>query len=198
MSTTATKRALMDAQRDAIDFKCLFEGCYERWEFAGSVRRRKAQVGDVEHVVIPQFGLVEVGGLFAEKAIVNLLWHRLDQLVSKGKLNKHIYDAWEDDISGQQHATHRWGEKYRGIDFRGFNHEIFTAEAQNFGSIFAIRTGPADYSKALVERMLRGGVYRQQGGRVVHVESRAVVPTPDEQTFFKLCCAEFIEPERRI
>jgi DNA polymerase/3'-5' exonuclease PolX len=198
MSATATKRSLQEAQNDAIIFRMIFEGCFERWEIAGSVRRRKSEVGDVEHVVIPRVGEVDGDNIFGASVTANLLWHRLDQLVAAGKLTKHVYDAWEDDITGQKRMSHRWGEKYRGVDFRGFNHEIFCADADNFGCIYAIRTGSADFSRQLVDRMRINGLYRQQGGYVVHVRSGTRVPCPNEETFFKLCGREFVPADRRI
>ncbi len=56
MSTTSEKRDLASALADAQGFRDLFPpASYERWEFAGSVRRKRLSVGDVEHVVIPAF-----------------------------------------------------------------------------------------------------------------------------------------------
>jgi DNA polymerase/3'-5' exonuclease PolX len=191
VSLAATKRPLQDAQNDAILLRAMFEGCFDRWEIAGSVRRQKSEVGDVEHVVIPRIGEVPGENIFGAKERVNLLWHRIDQLVNAGKLTRHVYGA------GSK-VSNRWGEKYRGVDFRGFNHEIFCADASNWGCIYTIRTGSAEFSHQLVARMLRQGLYRQQGGHVIHVKSGERVKCPDERTFFRLCGAELIQPERRI
>jgi DNA polymerase/3'-5' exonuclease PolX len=189
--STGTKRSLSQATADAAAFVALFEGCYEVWTVAGSVRRRKPEVGDVEHVVMPKMGEVEVsGGLFPVRKVVNLLWHRLDGLIADGTLQKHVYQT----IIGNQS---RWGDKYRGVDFRGFNHEIFTAEKSNFGSVLLIRTGPADYSQAFVTRILAGGMYRQQDGYLVHIGTGEIVPIPDEETYCKMAGMPHISPERR-
>src|SRR5689334_8378943 len=92
MSTATVKRSFAEALVDAEAFRDLFEGCYERWEIAGSLRRMKAEVGDVEHVVIPIFGEVATtSGLFAEKRRANLIWHRLDELVAYRQVTKHLY-----------------------------------------------------------------------------------------------------------
>ena len=212
MSTTATaKRPLAEARLDARDFAelLLADSLAERWTTAGSVRRGVPHVGDVEHVVIPRFGEVKAGdSLFAETKTANLVWHRLDQLVAAGILRQHIYGA----------TGPRWGDKYRGVDFRGFCHEIFTADPDNWGMQLAIRTGPPDFSRRLVTGLLEGG-FRNQHGRVwlcdrceanrrcprecsacqgtQLVPRGDPIPAADEETYFKLCGVEWAEPRDR-
>lgn len=189
MSTTTARRPHAQALADAEAFRALFPpSTYERWEIAGSVRRRKPEVADVEHVVIPRFGDVQTGtGLFALPERTNLLWFHLDSLMrGMAGLEKHWYGN-----------GNRWGDKYRGVDFRGFNHEVFTADVANFGSVLLIRTGPADFSERMVTRLRNGGMYRQMDGYVKHVASGEVVPVADEAAYFALLGMRYIEPERR-
>lgn len=188
--STGTKRTLSQATADALAFAELFDGCADLWCIAGSVRRRKPEVGDIEHVVIPKMGERDGGGMFGEKVAVNLLWERLDMLVESGALSKHVYET----VVGRQT---RWGDKYRGVDFRGFTNEIFTADAKNYGSILLIRTGPAEFSQAFVDRFLRGGLYRQDKGYLKHVRSGNVVPIPDEESYFRMAGLPFVAPEKR-
>ncbi len=188
--SAGNKRTLSKAMNDAERFRALFNECYLRWEIAGSVRRGKPEVSDVEHVVIARMGEVAGDGLFETSETVNLLWNRLDELVAAGTLAKHRYET----VRGLQN---RWGMIYRGVDFNGFNHEIFTATPENFGSTLLIRTGPAEYSKAFVERFLAGRLYRQQGGGLVHVKSGDIVPIPDEETYFRMNGLPFVSPENR-
>ena len=86
MSTTLSRRPLRKATEDAEAFRALFPAStYERWEIAGSIRRGRPEVGDVEHVIVPRFGAIQITlGLFAESQTVNLLWHHLDGLVRAG------------------------------------------------------------------------------------------------------------------
>jgi DNA polymerase/3'-5' exonuclease PolX len=165
MSTTITgKRSLAVAMQDACDFLRLFDGCYERWEVAGSVRRQCDEAGDVEHVLIARFDdVADPANLFAEKQRTNLVLHKLDALIrpaagqTQGVMTKHNYNG-----------TVRWGERYRGVDFRGFNHELFIADADNWGPTLAMRTGPADFSTMLVTAMQSRG-YRNRFGYVWNV-----------------------------
>jgi len=189
MSTTLAKRPWAATMIDADDFRGLFpKSSYERWEIAGSVRRRRPLVGDVEHVVIPAYGEVErCDGLFAVKERVNLFGFHLDALVADGQVSKHIYGG----------TGYRWGTRYRGCDFRGFNHEIFTAEPDNFGAILLIRTGPAEFSERFVKRLKDGGMYRQRDGYVWHVATGERVPVADEAAYFRLAGMPYVEPELR-
>ena len=191
MSSAQTKRPLNQARADAEAFMELFpQTSYVRWTIAGSVRRGKAEVGDIEHVVEPAFGEVPTGDMFGGTERRNLLWAALDAMIANGTLAKHVYHTAVGDQS-------RWGDSYRGVDFRGFNNEIFTATPNNYGAILLIRTGPADYSKNFVDRFLRGHLYRQQGGNLVHIKSGGIVPIPDEETYFKMAGLPYVHPGKR-
>ncbi|MDB5294955.1 MAG: hypothetical protein JWO31_938 [Phycisphaerales bacterium] len=154
-ATLTGKRDWATAKRDAGDFYRLFPSTVWRgWSAAGSVRRRCPEVGDVDHVVIPAVGELAGDGLFGATEPANLLWHHLDGLVAAGTVAK----AW----NGRSFC---WGEKKRSVSFRGFTHEVWTADADNWGSVLAIRTGPDPFSQRLVVGLQRQG-YCNDGGYV--------------------------------
>lgn len=188
--STGEKRPLPSAREDAEELRQMFDGCYERWCVAGSVRRRRPQVGDVEHVVIPRFAEVSDGGLFGSVKQVNLLWQRAEELVQRKVFGKAVYKT----ANG---AQHRWGDKYRGLTYSGFTHEIFTATPENWGAILLIRTGPAHFSKDMVTKFLAGGMYRQQDGVLINVATGQPVNVPTEEEYFRLLGMPFISPEAR-
>lgn len=172
MSTSQAKRPLAQALRDAEAFRDLFPAsCYQQWHIAGSVRRRQPQVGDIEHVVLPRTGEIEdPTSLFAERKQVNLLLYRLDELARTYVIGKHVYGGLNGDgisranpPAGYTPTSFRWGERYRGCDFRGFCHEVFVADADNLGSVLAIRTGPGGYSRMLVTAIQRNGYWQDKG-----------------------------------
>lgn len=141
-----TKTRLREAIKVAEAFRALFDPiCYAKWEFAGSIRRRRPECGDIEHVIQPAFGeLVDESNLFAAKRKVNLLWYTLDTLVRGIEVTKH----WNG-------SGYTWGEKSRRADFRGISQDIYTADADTWGPQLAIRTGSADFSKRLVTGLLK-------------------------------------------
>lgn len=185
--STSVKRRHSSALFDAHEFRELFRGTFLNWEFAGSLRRLLPEVGDVEHVVIPMIELRDVG-LFGETEPVNLLWVRSEELLRENKISEHIYP----------NGTGRWGEKYRGISYRGFAHEIFCADAANFGSVLAIRTGPAEYSKNLVTKFHRPGCRLiQKDGYLRYKNSGDVFSVPTEEAYFAACGVPWVSPEKR-
>jgi DNA polymerase/3'-5' exonuclease PolX len=210
MSTTLSKRTNSQAMRDAEAFRELFMSASERWMFAGSLRRKRPEVADIEHVVIPRFGDAPGTDLFATPERTNLLNARLDELVANGEMTKHIYGV----------TGYRWGERYRGVDFRGFNNEVFCATPDNWGPTLAIRTGPAEFSQRLVTGLLKQG-RRNKDGQVwkcqpctvcapdrprdhlckgcqgTRLECVEPIPVPTEEMYFELCGIKYIEPERR-
>lgn len=188
--SSSVKRPLREAMADAEAFRALFPAsCYTRWEIAGSVRRRREYVGDVEHVVIPAIGEWSSGDIFATPTTGSLLWHELDKLVDAGTVKAHTYQTTRGD-------QFRWGEKYRGIDFRHFNHEIFCAMPDSWGSVLAIRTGPAELSKELVTRLLKYG-YKNAEGCVWDTKTGAKVPVETEEKFWSLTGLPYVVPQQR-
>lgn len=193
MSTTATKRTLAEAERDAADFRELFAGCYDVWTVAGSIRRRKPEVGDCEHVVIAKV-VTRAAGLFGEPHPVNFLWWQADELLASGVIEKHVYQVNRAD--GTTGERHMWGDTYRGVSYRGHLHEIFCAHPDNYGAILTIRTGPADFSKMLVTR-LHATPLRQKDGFLRYERGGDIYPCRTEQAFFQACGVAYTEPEAR-
>jgi DNA polymerase/3'-5' exonuclease PolX len=191
--STGNKRSYEAALADARAFRDLFDmlpaPLYERWEFAGSLRRKRDQVGDVEHVIIPRFGDVTVeGDLFGGTKSANLVMHRLDELLKSGQVSKHLYGT----------TGFRWGDKNRGADFRGFNHELFMADGDNWGSKLAILTGPADFSKQLVTGLLRRERCNKDGYVwQCHAGEMQKLPVANERQYFLLAGMAWVEPEDR-
>jgi DNA polymerase/3'-5' exonuclease PolX len=66
-----------------------------------------------------------------------------------------------------------------------------------WGALFAVRTGPADFSQRLVTVCKHRGV-DMRDGRLVARGSGRDVATPEERDFFQACGLAYLEPwERR-
>lgn len=231
MSTaTLGKRLLVNALRDAEAFRDLFAGTYHQWIIAGSIRRKAEMVADVDHVVYPRVEEQpdDTAALFQTTRQVNLVWQRAEQLVGEKFFDIPSSITVETDFPSKHiYGTtgYRWGERYRGFDFRGFKHEIWTGAANNLGSILVIRTGPEHFSQHMVSRLLDRGMRHDQGRvwkcrpcpRAVGVaavgnrgcplfcsvckgtglEKLSIIPSPDEETFFRFVEMEYRKPEDR-
>jgi DNA polymerase/3'-5' exonuclease PolX len=190
--STSEKRPYAQAWKDAQDFLALLDGTCEKIVVAGSLRRFRPEIGDVELVAIPKVEKrADPASVFGEEHDVNLLWARVDELLHTEKITKHLYGEGEK-------KQFRWGEKYRGMDWRGFNVEIFCGDRLNFGSVLGIRTGPAAYSQMLVTKLLKSGRLRQQDGYVKYVRDGAIYGVPTEEDFFKACGVAWVEPKVRV
>lgn len=155
MSTTKTRIPLEQAIDEAERFRALFEGCYDRWEFAGSVRRKRDTIGDIEHVVISQ----EPGSLFdADAADTHDVasWAKL--LIRRGILTKHIYP----------NGKPRFGDRLIGVVYHGRVHEIYLCDDDNWGNQLLIRTGSADFSQGVMARLTRRG-YAHENNRLFRI-----------------------------
>lgn len=160
---------LEQAELIAEEVKALLAPHCERIEIAGSIRRRKLEVGDIEIVAIPKpydVGLFESG-----IALVVNQWEKV-----KGELPC----------------------KYtQRILPEGIKLDLFFAMPDNWGLIFAIRTGSADYShKVLAAGWVKAG-YKSVDGMLTDRETGLTRVVPDEKELFRLAGVEWIPPERR-
>lgn len=173
---------LEDARLIAVSLVDTLRPYCEKIEIAGSIRRGKADVKDIEIVAEPM--LVRPLNLFGDPGpwksrLVDFLDRKDDQFASP--------------IKGDQ--------KYRQYELpQEIKLDLFmvTPPAQ-WGVIYAIRTGPAEYSRWLVTRRRSGGAlpsYLQvRDGGVWR--GQELIPTPTERSFFQLLGLDYIRPENR-
>lgn len=141
-----------------------------RCEIAGSIRREKSEIKDIEIVAIPkpyQTGLFQDG--IAE--VVNR-WQKV-----KGEL-----------VYGKTKYTQRMLPE-------GIKLDLFFAEEGNWGLIFAIRTGSKEYShKILANGWVKRG-YKSEGGYLI--KNGKTYEVREEKDLFKRIGVAYIEPKRR-
>jgi DNA polymerase/3'-5' exonuclease PolX len=184
--STGSKIPLEQADLEAAAFARLIGSACARHEVAGSVRRRKSLVGDIEHVCIGRkVEATAAGVMFVDE--VDALLVRLDDLVADGTIEKQI----------KSDGKTRWGERYRACLYRGVPHEVWMGTEHNWGCLLAIRTGPAELSEELVTRIKRRGVLRQHEGYLVYQKTGDRYPCETEEKFFAAAGMACVEPERR-
>lgn len=155
-----------------------------RIEIAGSLRRGRADVKDIEIVCVPSVS--DERDLFGELTGTDALRPRVDALVRSGVL------SWRVNASNES------GRRFYALRVEDMiNLDLFAVLAPaQWGAIFAIRTGPAEYSQAAVTRCRSRGL-RCVDGHLERVSNGSVVPTPEEVDFFRACGVPFVPPERR-
>lgn len=123
--------------------------CCERIEVAGSIRRRRPTVADVEIVAIPKTETRSAqADLFTTREeTVDLLHLNCFGLRLDGVFSDRL------DVNGRP----AFGPKFKRLLYRDFPLDLFVTTPDCWGCIFLIRTGPAEFGKQLVLRESLGG-----------------------------------------
>ena len=149
----------------------------ERIEIAGSVRRRKPDVGDIEIVCIPRqsadFDLFGAGRPIRDGGFITAC----NQI---GKIRK---------------GCLRTGKYMQFGTAEGIDVDLFTARPENWGLILAIRTGSAGFSHEVLARGWVWSGYHSVDGMLTRGGKQ--IPTPEEADLFRLAGVEWIKPQER-
>jgi len=201
MSTTKNAVPLDIAQAVADKLVERFAPACARIEIAGSLRREKATVGDIELVAISKLYRAGQLDLFGQGAEEGALRSRLDDVLDELLVADppRIFREPPKDVAGQP----RWGNKYKCFwlyinpTFGHVQVDLFTATPENWGAILTIRTGPAAFGKLLQAHIKNDTPYRQQDGLLVVEKTGEVVPVPEEADYFRLAGVAWIPPAER-
>jgi DNA polymerase/3'-5' exonuclease PolX len=169
----------------------------DRVEIGGSIRRGGAEVKDIEIVCVPKM-LPDESRLFADSGdLVSYLDRYLENIVAGDWLKK------------DQLRSPAWGERYKRLRCEGAPVDLFIVRPPaQWGLIYLIRTGPADFSKRLVTQREKGGLLPDDcqvtEGRIVRSTPqmvgephRHVIDTPEEEDVFRVLGIDWIEPGER-
>lgn len=181
----------------------------EQIEIAGSIRRGKETVGDIEIVAAPRYDERTIPGqldLFGEGTPASI--ERVS-LLDKG-LKETLAERPAQIFRGRPHTAQkgRWGDKMKtlwarigdgdGVSYIQVDLFIVTPPAQ-WGPIFTIRTGPEEFTGAggLMAYINRKTHYQQLDGRLIVRATGEEVSTPTERSYFKALGLPWIEPGER-
>lgn len=179
-----TKISLCQAEGLASKIiSALAPGC-ERIEVAGSIRRKKETVGDIEIVAIP----IVQRNLLGEPTenFPTLLDQILGSLIMDERIKR-----------GQ-----RWGDKFRQFHPAAqpnITVDLFLVTPESWGVQFMIRTGSAEFSRKAVTQQSKGGFLHND----CHIHNGRVwyhgrdVQTPEETDVFKWLNCGWVEPCKR-
>jgi DNA polymerase/3'-5' exonuclease PolX len=151
-------------------------GYCDRIEIAGSVRRKKPEVHDIEIVAIPK--VIDEPSMFDE--------------LGKREFPSELFLPYK---------MIKNGSRYKQMELpEGINLDLFIVlEPAQWGVIFTIRTGSADFSHNLVKSKSFGGYL--PGDCKVHdggvYKQGELITMPEEKDFLEFVGLGWIEPEKR-
>lgn len=183
-------RAIMQAKAD--EFLELIRPYCKRAVIAGSLRRGREDVADIEIVAEPlRENRPEPDGLFEMKDNhVDLLHEFCLKLKAEGEI--------EDRLASNGNGA--FGQKFKRCLYRGFPLDLFCVHDPRFwGYLLALRTGPRALNEQLMIDRVDGG-YRPMGlkfeeGKVY--QNGVLVDCHIEDQFFALFELPCLPPEER-
>lgn len=174
-------RAVAATVADRISSALVADGCCWRAVAAGSIRRQKPVVGDIEVVA-------ELSGDFGASA-------RVGKVISDLGIQHGL------PASNGNRAP--WGPRYyralvpaNGGDLKLPLDLFVVFPPATWAVVYLIRTGSAEFSQSFVTRLRTFGL-RSEAGRILRGDGGEDVPVPDETALFDLCRLPWIEPRDR-
>lgn len=149
-----TGKALIPLQRAHVITNGLFEALVascQHLSVAGSVRREKKFVGDIEMVAVP-LGTVQTDLFGAPAGTVSDLDGAIERLVERPE--------WEWD----RHQPRR-GDRWKRITYvpEGANVDLFITTHRAWAANLLVRTGPGNFSQHVMSVALRRGWHFADG-----------------------------------
>lgn len=159
----------------------------ERIEIAGSLRRMKDRVGDIELLFVPKMAARQTG-LFDQEPF-NLAQEKIGKLLASGALEK------RPNVNGQ----FAWGTKNKlGLHVEsGIPVDLFETTEANWWVSLVVRTGSKETNLALTTGAQKLGRTLNAYGCGVTESDGTVIPATSEQHVFELCGVDYLEPNER-
>jgi DNA polymerase/3'-5' exonuclease PolX len=192
MSATTLRIPLADAERNAAELVELLKPACVRIEVAGSIRRKRPDVGDLDIVAIPYV-----------RHALNLFGEPIPDSADDALHATLSHMAQENKIAARLDANGRrcWGRDLKRAIYRGLNVDIQAVhDGETWGTWLLIRTGPAEFTKRIVTPRHQGGLLPpgcqfKDGFRLYRYGGR--VPMTEEGDVFAALGLGWIEPEER-
>lgn len=188
-NTTSEKRRwpLAEAEAVACHLRDMLAPSCKKIVIAGSIRRRKPYVGDIELLFVPRLTALKAD--FFVTTQIDIADRTINDLLAKGILAKRL------SVTGHE----AWGPKNKLAVHvpSGIPVDLFSTTEDNWYVALVIRTG----SKATNLRLTMGA---NKQGRILHAYGSGVeesdgniIPATSEEHVFQLCGIPFMPPEKR-
>ncbi len=181
-----TRFPLAQAEEVGQELVDLLLPACEKIEIAGSIRRRRPDVGDVELLCISR-----VGDTVALGTNVHLL-AEIEDLIHRNVLQKRLNKAGRPNYGD-------WNRLMIHVA-SGIPVDIFRTTEANWGMAMVVRTGPAEWNVRMMTRFrkmgMQGHAGSQRGSGVT--QGGVDVACRTEQDVFRLLEWRYREPEDRV
>ena len=179
---------LQEVQPYAEELVTILSPACEQIEIAGSIRRKKPEVKDIEILVRPILSVHEIALFGSTEEAPDALDDIIRRTIGYGLLE------WDT-------VTKRNGPKYKRFRLPKIDCavDMFIVDADNWGSQLAIRTGCWQFSKWFMTPVTVGGGMpaglKHDGGYLWQNGEKLACPT--ERMFFATIWVDWYEPEER-
>lgn len=177
---------LQKAKLEADRLLGLLEHHTERIAIAGSIRRERTTVKDIEIVCVTKYVPVSKDLFGKVSRFVDLIEERVEELVRSGVL---VFR----DVNGRKLN----GPKYKALELcdSSIAVDLFIVRAPaTWGVIYLLRTGSGDFNKRLLKVVERRGM-KMSDGRLLR--NGIAIETPEELDVFRVLRAKYVEPRER-
>ncbi len=178
MEERSSEMELAKAKAIAEKLKALLDSACERIEIAGSIRRRKPDVGDIELLCIPRYvgGVDQLDREIGALVVQRILGFRRNKLGSrvygpKNKLMVHLPS--------------------------GMAVDLFSSTESNWGMALFVRTGPKEWNIRAMARFRELGMRGHAYGGISNSDG-SEFDCPDEESVFRYLQWAYVPPERRV
>ena len=155
---------------------------------AGSFRRQKPEVGDLEILYVPKTGLAKTGGLFDEPA--NLADLAIEKMERAGVL------ARRTNVNGSE----MFGEKNKLMVHvvTGLPVDLFATMPESWFNYLVCRTGGAESNMQVATAAKRQGFrWNPYGAGFTRLSDEHVFPMASERAVFEFVGLQYLEPQFR-
>lgn len=149
----------------------------QRIEIAGSLRRERPLIGDIEIVAVPQFGV----DLFGKPD------------TKQNRLRAFLQEKGVEIIKGDKQPE----TKYIQFVYGQHKVDLFMPMPETWGSIFLLRTGSHEFNMWLMTTRSGQVGVRFEDGRLLRRWNGELIPTPEESDVFEQLQMDFVPPNMR-
>jgi len=176
------------ARQTGLEIAEWFKPACQRIILAGSIRREKPQVGDIEILLIPIIATVDVGELFPQPA--NLFERALHERLAHGDIN----------LRRKKDGTTSNGPKVKLCrhSTTGIPVDFFLTTAENWISSLVCRTGSKESNEEIAKRAKKLGYQWKMGGAgFIQNQTGQVIPAFSEEDIFSFVGLPCLDPKNR-